>query len=117
MSKVKINHLISYKLFCNSKKFNLSSYLEKDTTKTYEEFFDFLVKRKIEPPGEEYFEKVKARVLETKIKNEEIEENFKPLELIEESTKIVEAVLPKKEKTKPKRKRARRKKKPEDDQL
>ena len=69
---------LPYKLFCQQKKFSLYKVLLKNPETTYEQFRDFLLKRSIAVPDEEYFNKVREKALEDMPKVDTVPEEIVP---------------------------------------
>ena len=97
MPKVKESHLIAYHLFCNLKKFSLRNYLQRNKNIKYEDFKDFLINKKVQPPNKDYFDLVK-KSLHNEFQKNEIQEK----EVVQEKKQDV----PKLKKPKRKRKKS-----------
>ena len=48
---------IKYKVFANRKKFNIINWIKNSSSKTYESFSDYLIKRNVFPPDNHYWNK------------------------------------------------------------
>ena len=69
---------LPYKLFCQQKKFSLYRTLLKNPETTYEQFREFLLKRSIAVPDEEYFNQVREKALEDMPKVDTVPEEEVP---------------------------------------
>lgn len=59
-----MSSLLPYNLFCLRKKFSIERYIKSFPDSSYEDFSNFLISRKVQPPLEEDFLKVKSTLPE-----------------------------------------------------
>jgi hypothetical protein len=65
---------ISYELFRNRKKFNPLTLFYNNNELTYEQFKEYFLKRNVDSPNFEYYEKVKSKFLDLTKTKEKVEE-------------------------------------------
>lgn len=92
-----MSSLIPFNIFCLRKKFSIEKYIKSFPDSSYEDFSTFLINRRVQPPFQEDYSKVKLLIKENSI------EEVKPT--VEEAIPIVE------EKKAPVKRRRRRTKK------
>jgi len=59
-----MSSLHNFNLFCRRKNFSIEKYLKAFPQSTYQQFFDFLISRDVQPPKEEEFLRFKHVVKE-----------------------------------------------------
>lgn len=60
---MKDSYLIDFSLFCKRTNFNIYHFL-KNNKVTYEEFSDLMRKKIVSPPSEEFYNKIKNKILD-----------------------------------------------------
>jgi len=109
---MKDEHLISYTLFCQRKKFRLYDFLTKNYM-TYEEVQDFFRKKSVTPPDRIFYDRVIEKInfeKERALKIEKIQTEPKINKNVSKSFEVKEADKETEETTSKKRKRRRAKK-------
>lgn len=95
---MKDHHLINYNIFVARTKFNLKNYLKLNANISYDEFAEIMRLRKVCPPTQEMFNKIK----------DEVQLEIKPTE-VKSQVEII-SKLPKEDKPKKRTRRSRKKK-------